>query len=107
MVIGTYIPPSETDESTCNNIIDARNSCPHIPLILLGDINVNLDDGNNPSLRDIGIMACLATLGVDDMSKHFRRRRKYSSGYTWSMYRSGTRIFGKCDYILADERKRF
>jgi hypothetical protein len=56
MVIGTYIPPSETDESTCNHIIDARNSSPHIPLILLGDINVNLDDGNNPSLRDIGIL---------------------------------------------------
>jgi endonuclease/exonuclease/phosphatase family metal-dependent hydrolase len=41
LVIGCYIPPSEIDGTTCSHITTARRRKPRLPLIVLGDLNVN------------------------------------------------------------------
>jgi hypothetical protein len=66
--IGVYIPP--TDTTTLTYISEASKRFTGKPIILLGDINVDLWT-ITPSNRDTEIMALLATFGLEDMSTHF------------------------------------
>jgi exonuclease III len=107
LVIGAYIPPSEVDGSTCQHILAAQSRRPRLPVIVLGDLNVDLCQVELGSLRDAGIAAAVATLGVEDMLKNFCQTRHHGDGYTWRMRRDGQMVTGRCDYILADDRRYF
>jgi hypothetical protein len=78
----------------------------HQPIILLGDINVDLRS-QTPSNRDSEITALLATLGLEDMSEHFIQRKNFRRGSTWSMVREGELLQSRCDYILGTDRRIF
>jgi exonuclease III len=88
LVIGAYIPPNEED-GTVDFILAARRRRPRLPLILLGDLNIDFDRERDFTEREVGIVAMVTTLGVEDMSRHFWRRRRWHSGYTWQQRRGG------------------
>ena len=111
-IIGAYIPPSEEDGSTLNFIEAAAAESMEIPLILLGDLNVDLKKmretgGTSVNERHEETVALVASLGVDDMNQHFRQEKKYGD-WTWSNRRRGEkRVISRCDYILATNKTDF
>jgi exonuclease III len=107
LVIGAYVPPSEHDGVTCNHVLAAQRRRPRLPVVLVGDLNCDFDRFDNPSPRNIGIAAMTATLGVEDMSRHFRRRRRNALLQTWRARRENRLIVSRCDYIMSDVRKYF
>jgi len=113
-IIGGYIPPSETDGSTLAHIERAWDTCGNSrwPVIMLGDLNVDLEnpDGtyHDGAERRQETAALLETMGLKDMRKSFRQRKKILGRY-WT-YRKKTRgvVHGSiCDYILSTSRKFF
>jgi hypothetical protein len=100
-VIGAYIPPNDT--TTLAFISEASNRFTGQPIILMGDINVDLRT-DTPNNRDTEIMALIATLGLDDMATHFIQRKSFRHGNTWSIEREGTLLQSRCDYILSTDR---
>jgi hypothetical protein len=73
--------------------------------ILIGDLNANLADPE--SARAGEIADTLAAHGLEDMFGHFRPRRPYRDGHTWSMLRQGRLITSRCDYLLGVDRRTF
>jgi hypothetical protein len=103
-MIGAYIPPQDT--TTLHYISKASDHFAGQPIILLGDINVDLRT-QTPDNRDTEIMALLATLGLEDMAAHFIQRKKFRHGNTWQMERDGTLLHSRCYYILGADRRIF
>ena len=81
------------------------------PLILLGDLNVNLQHlwSNQGTLnRRTKPLALVTTLGLQDLHHHFWQSQwKYVGDWTRNMRREGTHIYSKCDYILTTEHSHF
>jgi hypothetical protein len=71
LIVGACIAPSETDGSTLAFISAVQMRRPEIPLILSGDLKVYLRAIEKGSQRSVEIAATVASLGVEDMSKHF------------------------------------
>ena len=87
--------------------INAARWCrPRLPLIELGDLNVNFDNFE-PTHRNTAIASAMASLGVDDMLSHFRQQCDHWDRQTWSMVCNGIPITSRCDYILAEDRQVF
>jgi hypothetical protein len=92
-----YIPPK--DESIIESIGKAFDSLPKGPRILLGDLNVNL---NNPRIATM-----VSDLGLEYLVSHFHQKYKYREKFTWWIRRVNSIIKAKCDYILGSERGLF
>jgi hypothetical protein len=103
-IIGAYIPPGDT--TTLAYITDATRRFQSKPIILMGDINVDLRTPT-PSNRDAEIMAFLSTMGLEDMSAHFIQRLNFRHGNTWLMVCNDTTLTSKCDYIFMTDRRLF
>jgi exonuclease III len=73
-IIGAYIPPGNT--TTISHISDSGRHFQGKPIILMGDVNVDLQT-TTPDNLDTKIMALLSTLGLEDMSQHFIQRKGY------------------------------
>ena len=114
VLIGAYIPPSEEDGSTLDCIQQARDSVrnPNWPVILLGDLNVDLDNpaGNNPAgaERRLETAALVDSLGVQPVIKWFKqsRKRRYR-GWTFRQVREGRLIGSVTDHVLSSCMKSF
>jgi hypothetical protein len=98
LIMGAYIPPSETNASTLDYISEAAESYGH-PLILLGDLNFDFD--NVKDERHAATAGMVASLGVTDTIPHFRQR-KWRDTTTWRMPHRDNYIYSRCDYILTE-----
>jgi hypothetical protein len=111
LVIGAYIPPSETSNATVNRVQEAHMRQPLLPVILLGDLNVDFRTTNTTSARDASIAGLVANLGVEDMLNHFKQAKKHRHGDTWRMTRMTGQeqqtVQSRCDYIMAEDRREF
>lgn len=107
LVIGAYIPPNEDDGRTLEHVSAAQGRRPRLPVILLGDLNVDFSSIPEGARRGTGIATAVASLGVEDMARHFQQSRRHRGGYTWKMTRQNEKIYGRCDYIMADDRRYF
>jgi hypothetical protein len=101
--VGGYIPTK--DESIIESIGKAFDSLPKGQRILLGDLNVNI---NNPR-NDCGLQVAtiVADFGLEDLISHFHQKCNYREKFTWWMRRGNSIIKVKCDYILGSERGLF
>jgi hypothetical protein len=98
-VIGTYIPPSESNGKTVNFINEAVQYCStKDPYILLGSLNADLDHPKDICNDNITTMVLL--LGLDDIGDQFAHP---SGWWTWSMQHESNYKWSKTDYILAQE----
>ena len=81
---------------------------PELPLILHGDLNVDLRTAGETATNDTQgeKLALLASLGLKDLNQHFCQRRGIGD-WTWSMLREGRRLFRRCDYILTTDPTEF
>ena len=104
-VVGAYLPPSDT--TTIDHVRSAWAQCPKgCTPWLLGDLNVNLMHPLDERGEEIA-EEC-SHMGLSDMSRHFRPRRKRTSRgrWTWSMMREGRHVSSQPDYFLAREEDR-
>jgi exonuclease III len=104
-IIGAYIPPSEEDGKTLEWIELAADRLKRNPIILLGDLNVNLLDererrrGNRRQEDTVNV---IELLGLKTVNHRFRRKMKCGV-WTWWQRRTGRIIKATADYILAQE----
>jgi exonuclease III len=101
--VGGYTPPN--DESIIESICKAFDSFPKGPRILLGDLNVNLNNPRNDHGLQIATM--VADLGLEDLISHLNQKCNYREKFTWWMRRGNSIIKAKCDYILGSDRGLF
>ena len=113
-IIGVYIPPSEEDGTTLDFIAMAKESVQNLrwPCIILGDLNVNLDNpegtSNQGAERRMETVAMLATMGMKGTRERFRQRKQRLNKYwTWHMKRGDVNHGAICDHILSDNLKSF
>ena len=96
-ILGVYIPPSEDNGETLTYLEEAvRSRCDH-PIILLGDLNINLPRPDDDRSEDIS--TAMALLGLSDLSNSFPKPK---GRWTWSQFRDGRYIHSVTDYILSD-----
>ena len=100
-LVGMYIPPSEEDGSTLSFFHEAVRSTNH-NLILLGDINVDLQQIEDDRLEDIA--TALTLVGLQDVGNHFPHPR---GRWTWSQWRQDHYIHSVTDCILAESPNDF
>mmetsp|Transcript_5724 Transcript_5724/g.8521 ORF Transcript_5724/g.8521 Transcript_5724/m.8521 type:complete len:1130 (+) Transcript_5724:164-3553(+) len=113
-IIGVYIPPSEENGKTLDFIREAVESVPNSrwPIIMLGDLNVNLKEpgaltgaGTN---RRLETAALVDAFGLLSMATQYRQRKKrLGRTWTWRMRRENATHGGVNDYILSDTRRCF
>ena len=100
-LVGAYLPPSTLEhlqdlEETLKSFKDP---------IILGDLNVELDEARSPRIKQVGDL--IAEYGLIDLVCHFRQRRSFQNLKTWSQVRQGTVLRLRCDYILRTDRRHF
>jgi hypothetical protein len=104
-IIGAYIPPSEEDGKTLECIELAADRLRRNPIILLGDLNVDLLDarerrrGNRRQQETVNV---IELLGLKTVNHRFRRKMKCGV-WTWWQRRMGRIVKATADYILAQE----
>jgi hypothetical protein len=88
IIIGAYIPPSETDWTTLGWLQKATTVATTHPLILLRDLNVNFyqTPAGGFNERQEEKLALVASLGLTDLSRHFTQRIGWKD-WTWSSKR--------------------
>jgi endonuclease/exonuclease/phosphatase family metal-dependent hydrolase len=102
--VGAYVPPA--DLSTMEFVNRAMEALPQgLRPLLLGDLNVDLDDLRNDRARSMA--ADLASYGFEDLLPHFRQRCGFCHGTTWWQHRDGGTVRSRCDYILGTDRRMF
>ena len=104
--VGMYCPPSEDDGATLHHLQEALASSGSMPIILGGDLNVDLL-ASGRSARDTEIATVLASYGLDDMSRHFLQRTKHRRRWTWKQRREGRVVRSRCDVIMGTDRRHF
>ena len=71
-IIGCYIPPSEKDNVTLDNIQKALQHDNNDEIILMGDLNVNIYKMDKAKDRHKQTVALLSSLCLTDLQKHYR-----------------------------------
>jgi exonuclease III len=107
-LVGAYIPPGEEDgaRATIECIQAAAAVSSNLPLILLGDFNVDLKNMIASNDRQAETAALIATMGVEDLNQRFVQRKGVGD-WTWFQKREGRYIYSRCDYILTSEPDDF
>ena len=98
VIVGMYIPPSEENMETIQNLDKALNNVNFENLVLLGDFNVNYDQPKNE--RAMKIVDSLRTFGLGDLSKAFKPRQNKCFNWRWRKIREGKKIQSLCDYFF-------
>ena len=99
LLLGCYVPPSDKDGNTINQLQLATHDYHKFDnIILLGDLNTNLNNMMHTTVRQEEVAAAISLLGLKDLQNHFRLRQ--NRRWTWRQFREGRRITGICDYIL-------
>ena len=112
-IIGAYVSPSETDGSTLECIAQARRTVGNNrwPTILLGDLNVNLDDLRADRAggdRRFATAALMDSMGIRSMRAAYRQCKKLvGKFFTWTQRRNGKLLGSVCDHILTDGQGDF
>lgn len=111
-IVGCYIPPSEEDGVTLGMLTQAYESRRNLnwPVILLGDLNVNLDNpGGNQAAgacRRLETAALLDTWSLVSRRDQFRQcKKRIGRNWTWQKVMEGRVHRSICDYILTDNRQ--
>jgi hypothetical protein len=107
LLVGAYVAPSESNLETMQHVAALQNRRPNLPLILLGDFNVDLRRQTAVDRREAGIFAAIANLGVEDMAPHFLQKYIHQGGWTFAKKVNSRFIRGRCDYILTDDGRQF
>jgi hypothetical protein len=80
LLVGAYVAPSKSNLETMQHVAALQNRRPNLPLILLGDFNVDLRRQTPVDRREAGIFAAIANLGVEDIVPHFSQKYIHQVG---------------------------
>ena len=102
-IIGVYIPPSEEDGKTIEFVRLAAHKMRKNPIILVGDLNVDLlNERRRRNHRMEETADLVALLDLKLINGRFRRKRKCGV-WTWWQRREGAIVKATTDYILFQE----
>jgi hypothetical protein len=76
LIAAVYMSPSEPATDICQQLLQLRNKYTNLPIIITGDLNINLDTSTF-NQRDQEIFDTLEMIGVNNMIKHFCQRRNF------------------------------
>jgi hypothetical protein len=94
--VGCYIPPSEEDQSTLENVRRAQQQCPEkFELLLFGDLNIDLDAPRDTREEIIA-----------EQCDYWKLTCMTTRRWTWRQQRLGKWVSTKPDYFLADTAVR-
>ena len=102
-IIGTYLP-----HSTLEHLPDFEEALTHFQdqdPILLGDINANIDQSQNPHSQQISDL--LMEFRIMDLLHQLWKLWRFGHMKTWYQLRQGRNMRARCDYILRTDRSRF
>jgi hypothetical protein len=112
LLIGGYIPPSETNNTTIQNISMAARDAEkyNIPILFMGDLNINLnlndDNWNQYNERQLATWTLMTQLQLHDLGKKYKQPQGRGE-WTWSQRRNGRLICKKLDYALVTNVKDY
>jgi len=99
LLLGTYLSPNEPPDMELTALEAEYQRNAKLPVILLGDLNVDIDNQN--SERGIAIATTLQHLGVTDIIRKFPQKHKRH--YTrHRVLHDRTHQRSRCDYALTD-----
>jgi hypothetical protein len=90
--VGGCIPPK--DESIIKSIGKAFDIMPKVPGILIGDLDLNLNNPRND--RGLQIATMVADLGLEDLISHFHQKFNYREKFVWWTRLGNSIIKAKC-----------
>ena len=96
-MIGAYIPPSESDNQTIKKIEEEMKGTT-LPLIICGDYNINKNTNDG---RSMDILDSMSNLGVSDITKLFKKPKKFWHGCTWR--RNYKNLKSTYDYFFSSD----
>jgi len=99
LLLGTYLTPNEPPDDELDRIETEFRRHPHLPVILLGDLNADIDDATDE--RSIAIATTLQHLGTIDVLPRFhqKNRRRHTRHRHLP---DGSHQCTRCDYALVD-----
>ena len=113
MIIGAYISPSETDHSTVQHFYTAATNAEkyNIPIILIGDLNIDLDAGGNENWinyneRNMATCVLIQHLQLHDLDIIYQKPQNRGN-WTWFQQRQGQLPCKKLDYVLVSNVQNF
>jgi exonuclease III len=113
LLVGRYIPPSETDMTTIEELKKATKRVDDMKLeiILLGDFNIDLKSGNFDSAMENAprlneTASLISTLQLQDLNNHFQQKKGVGD-WTWHAYRNNIHYIHRNDYALVSDIKKF
>ena len=101
VILGIYIPPSESDEETTIDLDRAMKNEDPDKCVIIGDLNINYQSPSKK--RDLEIAETLKMYGMNDISRKFKCRKNKPHRWTWQQKREGKKVRAICDYILSGE----
>ena len=81
VILGIYIPPSESNGETIINLDKAMKNEDPNRCIIIGDLNINYQSPSKK--RDLEIIETLELYGMSDISRKFKCRKNKPRRWTW------------------------
>ena len=104
--IGVYIPPSEEDGQTIQQLEMELNKQKNDITIVAGDLNVDYIRPER-STRNIKISTTTASFGLSEITQHFYQRHKHRFRWTWTKKMENNTLRSRTDAILSNNREIF
>jgi hypothetical protein len=102
-LIEAYLPPSSLN--SLPELLAVLDRFAGRDPILLGDLNVNLEDSTSSRNRDVAKV--LAPYGLFDMLPRFRQRKRIRHNCTWWKRVNEVILRSRCDYIMGRDQRLF
>ncbi len=99
LLLGTYILPNVKPNAKLNVLEIEANRHPHLPVIVLGDLNADLNDIGNA--RSIAISTTMQHLEATNIFCHFPQKK--NCHHTCHHTINGITHHSRCDYALVNE----
>jgi len=99
LLLGTYLSPNEPPDDELDRIEREFLRHPHLPVILLGDLNADIDDTADE--RSIAIATTLQLLGTADVLPFFHQKNRRRTTRHRHMP-DGSHQRSRCDYAMVD-----
>jgi hypothetical protein len=67
----------------------------NMPVVVTGNLNVDMYGQGEQSLRDLEISTTMAGIGLHEWGQHFYQCRKHRFGYNWQQQHERQQVMGQ------------
>ena len=99
VILGIYIPPSESNKETMIKLDRAMKHEDPNKCVIIGDLNINYQSLSKK--RDLKIIETLELYGMSNISRKFKCQKNKPHRWTWQQTREGKKVRAICNYIFS------